>query len=141
MGLIYLDASVLLSAIRVDAHTDRARSWLAASVGVLIVSDFAATEVAAVVMMDVRAGKLRQDDATRTLADFDALRASSERLAHGPEDFRLAEGIVRDETTKLGAADALHLASAVHAKAALATFDKRLAEAAKGRGVEVAGLG
>ena len=135
--MIYLDASVLISAIRTDAHTARARSWLSASAGILIVSDFAATEVAAVVMRDVRAGTLRRDDALQALADFDAFRASCERLAHGPEDFRLAEDIVRDETTKLGAADALHLASAVHAKAALATFDKRLAEAARGRVVGV----
>jgi predicted nucleic acid-binding protein len=114
---------------------------LAASAGILIVSDFAVTEVAAVVMRDVRTGKLRRDDALQALADLDALRASCERLAHGPEDFRLAEVIVRDETTKLGAADALHLAGAVHAKAALATFDDRLAEAARARGVDIEELG
>ena len=139
--MIYLDASVLVSAIRSDAHTACARAWLTASTSVLIVSDFAAAEVAAVIMRDARAGILGRDDVILALADFDAFRASSERLSHGPQDFRLSESIVRDQATKLGAADALHLASAIHAKSALATFDLRLAGAARGRGVEVAQIG
>ncbi len=47
---------------------------------------------------------------------------------------------MRDFATKLAAADALHLAAAMNACAKLATFDKRLAEAAKTRGAEVVTL-
>jgi predicted nucleic acid-binding protein len=45
---------------------------------------------------------------------------------------------VRDYSTKLSAPDALHLASAKNAGATLATFDARLADAARAQGVEVA---
>ena len=58
-----------------------------------------------------------------------------------PKRFLLAERLVRDFSTKLAAADALHLASAKNAGAALATFDARLAEAANGLGVALAELG
>jgi predicted nucleic acid-binding protein len=66
------------------------------------------------------------------------MRANCERLSHGAADFLLAEHMVRDFSMKLAAADALHLASAKNAGAALATFDGRLAEAARTQGVEVA---
>ena len=44
-------------------------------------------------------------------------------------------------STKLAAADALHLASAKNAGATLATLDVRLAEAARGQGLALAELG
>jgi predicted nucleic acid-binding protein len=47
--------------------------------------------------------------------------------------------LVRDYSTKLTAADALHLASAKNGGARLATFDVRLAEAARAAGVELSG--
>jgi predicted nucleic acid-binding protein len=48
---------------------------------------------------------------------------------------------VREFSTNLTAPDALHLASAKNAGATLATFDARLADAARAQGVEVATLG
>jgi uncharacterized protein len=54
-----------------------------------------------------------------------------ERLSHAAADFLLAERVVRDFSTRLAAADALHLASAKNLGAALATFDSRLADAAR----------
>jgi uncharacterized protein len=81
------------------------------------------------------------DAADRALASFDELRAASQPLRHGRGEFELAERLIRDFATKLAAADALHLASAKTAGAALATLDTRLAEAARGQGVKVAELG
>jgi predicted nucleic acid-binding protein len=66
------------------------------------------------------------------------LRAQCLSYAHGRDDFVLAELIARDFTTRLLAPDALHLASAKNAGATLATFDARLAEAAKPTGVALA---
>ena len=51
-------------------------------------------------------------------------------MSHSANDYALAERIVRDPSSKLAAADALHLASAKNAGAAMATLDNRLAEAA-----------
>jgi len=66
------------------------------------------------------------------------LPAGCVRRGHDRDDFALAEQIVRDFASKLAAPDALHLATAIHAGAALATFDVRLADAARARGVALA---
>ncbi len=141
MGLIYLDASVILPLLVADVHSPRAIAWYSDVTGTLIVSDLANLEVSAVLSRDLRTGRLTEGAATNALLDFDAMRASCERLSHSAADFLLAERLVRDFATKLAAADALHLASAKNAGAALATFDARLAEAARAQGVELAELG
>jgi uncharacterized protein len=141
VGLIYLDASVLIPLLVADAYTNRAVAWYSNGAGTLIISDLANLEVSAVVVRDLRKGRFAREAAENALLDFDAMRAHCERLNHGASDFLLAERLVRDFATKLAAADALHLASAKNAGAALATFDIRLAEAARGQGVEVAELG
>jgi uncharacterized protein len=97
-------------------------------------------EVSAVISRCLRVGRLTKRLAEGALLDFDAIRANCERLSHGVGDFMLAERLIRDFATKLAAADALHLASAKTAGAALATFDARLAEAARGQGVPAAEL-
>lgn len=139
--MIYFDASVLVSLLVADANTSRASAWYSNLKASVIVSDLASLEVSAVLSRDSRTGRLTRRAAEGALLDFDAMRASCERLSHGAPDFVLAERMVRDFSTKLAAADALHLASAKNAGAALATFDTRLAEAAKGQGVEVTELG
>lgn len=139
--MIYLDASVLVSLLIADAHTEAASAWYSGLRATVIVSDLANLEVSAVLSRHLRAGRLTQGQVENALVDFDAIRADCERQSHGAADFLLAERIVRDFSTKLVAADALHLASATAAGAALATFDLRLAEAAQARGVEVVELG
>jgi uncharacterized protein len=123
-----------------DTHTTRAVAWYSNLDETLIVSDLANLEVSAVVSRDLRKGRLAQAAAESALWDFDAMRASCDRLNHRAADFLLAERIVRDFSTELAAADALHLASAKNAGAAIATLDVRLAEAARRYGVEVAAL-
>jgi predicted nucleic acid-binding protein len=124
-----------------DAHTKRAVAWYSDANGTLIISDLANLEVSAVVLRDLRRGRFAQEAAENALLDFDAMRANCERLSHAASDFLLAERLVRDFSTKLAAADALHLASAKNAGATLATFDARLAEAARGQGIALADLG
>jgi uncharacterized protein len=139
--LIYFDASVLLPLLIADAHTEKASAWYSGLSATVVVSDFANLEVNAVLSRHLRVARLTQSEVENALLDFDAMRANCERLSHGPSDFLLAERLVRDFSTKLAAADALHLASAKNAGAALATFDARLAEAANGQGVALADLG
>jgi predicted nucleic acid-binding protein len=137
--LIYLDASVLVSLLVADSHTDKASAWYSRLNETVAVSDLANLDVSAVLSRDLRVGRLNRASVDAALLDFDALRAGCERLSHGEGDFLLAERIVRDFSTKLAAADALHLAAAKNAGARLATFDARLAEAARMAGVELAG--
>ena len=107
----------------------------------MIVSDLARLEFAAVVSRLARTGKFSGDQSVRALASFDMLRAACLPMTHGPRDFAFAEELVRDFSTKLVAPDALHLASARSAGASLATFDKRLAAAARMHALDVAELG
>jgi predicted nucleic acid-binding protein len=107
----------------------------------VVISDFANLEVNAVLSHHLRVRRLTQGEVEDALLDFDAMRADCERLTHGAADFLLAQRLVRDFSTKLAAADALHLASAKNANAALATFDARLAEAARGHCVTLVDLG
>ncbi len=139
--MIYFDASVLVSLLIADAHTEKSSAWYSGLSATVVVSDLANLEVSAVLSRHLRVGRLTQGGVESALLDFDAMRANCERLSHGAADFLLAERMVRDFSTRLAAADALHLASAKNAGAALATLDARLAEAARARGVDVAELG
>jgi uncharacterized protein len=137
---IYFDASVLVSMIVADANSSRAGRWYMSLQASVIISDLANLEVSAVISRQFRTKRYTRAQADRALGDFEALRAQSDRMSHHPRDFSLAELLIRDYSAKLSAPDALHLASAKNAGAALATFDARLAEAARAQGVEVAGL-
>lgn len=132
----YVDTSVFAAAVFEESRSAAARDWLQRDR--IIVSDLAGLEFAAVISWAVRMTRFDDQEAARALASFGELRAASLPLHHGRGDFELAERIVRDFSTKLAAADALHLASAKNAGAKLATFDPRLAEAARAQGVEVA---
>jgi uncharacterized protein len=131
--LIYLDTSVLLSLLVKDSGTEGVRAWLANVAEPLVVSDLAALEFAAVLTRFLREGRLTAEGVTKAFRDFDDFRGDSEPLPQRPADFAVAERLARDFETKLSAPDALHLASAINARIALATLDKRLAQAAKGR--------
>lgn len=139
--MVYLDTSVIVSIITFDANSARAGRWYESFYGPVIVSDLANLEVCAVISRDLRSKRFSRVSADKARSDFDALRATSERWSHGAQDFTLADRFVRNYSTKLSAPDALHLASAKNAAAALATFDERLAEAGRSQGVEVAQLG
>lgn len=137
----YVDTSILAAAIFEEPRSAAARDWFRRMSEHVIVSQLAGLEFAAVVSRALRTRRFDNDAAARALMSFDELRAASLPLHHGRSDFELAERIVRDFSTKLAAADALHLASAKNAGATLATLDARLAEAARGQGVALADLG
>ena len=135
---VYADTSVIAAVVFEEPGSEAARGWFRRTSQQIIVSDLARLEFAAVVSRAVRTGRFNDGQATRALASFDEFRAASLGPSHGRSDFELAEKLVRDYSTKLAAPDALHLASARNAGAALATFDTRLADAARAQGVEVA---
>ena len=134
----YLDASFVVSLFITDAHTEKADRWIGGEPDETIVSELCALEFAASVSRGVRTGRLSGEAAEETLSDFDDWRGRA-TVSHGlrPMDLALAGALVRDFSTKLAAADALHLASAINAGAKLVTFDKRMAEAALSRRVTV----
>jgi predicted nucleic acid-binding protein len=138
--IVYLDASVLVSIVTLDANSERAGRWYESLQASVVISELANLEVCAVVSRELRSKRFSRAYADKALTDFDALRVTSERWSHSAQDFAVADRLVRDYSTKLSAPDALHLASAKNAGAELATFDKRLAEVAEGQGVKVTAL-
>jgi predicted nucleic acid-binding protein len=135
---IYADTSVLVALVFDEPESIRVRAWFHDRTHRIIVSDLARLEFPAVVTRATRTKRLSLADASAALANFDLLLGRSRPWRHDRADFAAAEMIVRDLAMKLAAPDALHLASAMNADAILATLDARLAEAARGQGVEVA---
>ena len=129
---VYLDASVLLPILVQEPLSAAVDGYILAKDGELLVSDFAAAEVASALSRLVRTGKLTAADATARLEDFDIWRAGASALVeiHG-SDVRLAAIFVRRFDLMLRAPDALHLAIAKRLDVTLATLDRRLAAAAR----------
>ena len=134
----YLDASVLLPTLIAEPTTEAVYDRLGADDQELLISDFAAAEVASALSRLVRMALLTGADASARLADFDAWRAAmSLPVDIGASDARLAYIYVRRFDLRLRAPDALHLAIARRLDATLVTLDRRLAIAAREMGIAV----
>ena len=72
---VYVDASVLVALITVDALTARAEAFLRRHRPSLLVSDFAVAEVSSAIARRVRTGELTSEMARAALATFDAWTA------------------------------------------------------------------
>jgi uncharacterized protein len=133
----YLDASVLIPTLIAEPSTAAVFDWLGAN-RELLVSDFAAAEVASALSRLVRMGRLASADAFVRLADFDAWRtAMSSPIEIRSADAQLAYIFARRFELALGAPDALHLAISRRLDATLITLDRRLAAAARGLDIAV----
>ena len=134
----YLDASVLLPTLIAEPATEAVYDRLGANGRELLISDFAAAEVASALSRLVRMDLLTDADASVRLADFDAWRAAmSSPVDIAASDTRLAYIYVRRFDLGLRAPDALHLAIASRLDATLVTLDRHLATAARELGVPV----
>lgn len=133
---VYLDASVILPVLIEEAGSAVVDRFIGDLEDDLIISEFAAAEVASALSRLVRTGLMDLDDAALRLNDFDAWRAAS---AHGLDlqasDVRLANVFVRRFDLMLRAPDALHAAACLRADHLLVTMDKRLAVAALELGI------
>jgi hypothetical protein len=137
----YLDLSVLLPTLIAEPATEPVFDFLGADSRELLISDFAAAEVASALSRLVRMALLTDADASARLADFDAWRAAmSLPVDIAASDARLAYVYARRFDFGLRAPDALHLAIARRLDATLVTLDRRLAAAARELGVPVQDL-
>jgi predicted nucleic acid-binding protein len=132
----YLDASALLPMLIAEPGSAAVDAFMASSADDLIVSEFAAAEVASAISRLVRTKRLPADDAAARLADFDAWRAAAtEDFELNAADVRLAHLYVRRFELMLRAPDALHAAICRRADLELITLDRRLSMAAEALGV------
>lgn len=139
---VYLDASALVALFVPDPLSARAHAAVLGQKEPLIVSDYAGLEFAASVRRFARAKVLAPRIAREALADFDSwVLAACSRVETEAKDIAGADAIVRREDTALRTSDAVHVAIALRAGAALLTFDKKLAGTARRLGVAVASTG
>jgi predicted nucleic acid-binding protein len=132
----YLDASALLPMLITEPGSAAVDAFVEAAADVLVVSEFAAAEVASAMSRLVRTDRLAADDARARMADFDAWRAAAtEDVELNAADVRLAHVYVRRFELMLRAPDALHAALCRRADLELITLDRRLATAAEALGV------
>ena len=137
---LYFDASVLVGLMVKDALTARAYALLRSHEAVLLASDFAAAEFASALGRRVRMGDLTADQGRAAFANFDAWTGrATRRIATAPADVRAAEAFLRRLDLTLRTPDALNIAIAQRTGAALATFDARMAVAARALGAETVG--
>jgi len=132
----YLDASVILPTLIEEAGSVAVDLFMAAPDEPLVISEFAAAEVASALSRLARTGELVAEDAAHRMADFDAWRAAATAdLDTQASDVRLAHIYVRRFDLMLRAPDALHLAMCRREDHLLVTLDKRMAAAAVELGV------
>ena len=136
---VYLDASILVALFTSDALTARADNFLRNNPSVLIVSDFAAAEFSSVIARHVRTKDISKDDARLVFSNFDTWTAqTTQRAPIGTVDIIAAEVLLRRFELALRTPDALNIAMAQRMGAMLATFDSKMAAAARAIGTEVA---
>jgi predicted nucleic acid-binding protein len=135
----YLDASVLLPALVEEAASAAVDAYLLHESKPLLVSDFAAAEVASGLSRLVRMRLFDGAAAAARIEEFDIWRAAATTTVDlHAADARLAYLFVRRFALLLRAPDALHLAIARRLDATLVTLDRRLVRAAEELEIPVA---
>ena len=135
---LYLDASAIVPTLVLEASSPALDGFLAAATDSLVVSDFAAAEVASALSRLVRMTSIGRATAESLLHEFDVWRASSTVGAEvSSADVRLTSILVRRFELALRASDALHVATCQRHDHTLVTLDRRLAAAATALGVGV----
>jgi predicted nucleic acid-binding protein len=136
---VYLDASALVAILTDDPFTERTTAFLRTFTSVLIVSDFAAAEFSATVARHVRIQKYSPEHARTAFSTFDLWSSRGTQRVHvTQEDIASAEIFVRRLDLTLRAPDAIHIAISQRTADHLLTFDRKMAEAARALGTEVA---
>jgi uncharacterized protein len=135
---VYLDVNVIIPLFAVDLLSDRADKALRKLDDDLVVSDFCAAEFSSVIARRVRTRDLRAEEARTAFSNFDNWCARyTRRLEIDTIDVSGASSLMRRLDLSLRTPDALHLAMVHRTSCKLLTFDRSMASAAKGLGIEI----
>lgn len=136
--MLYVDASVIVSALTNEAETSLSQSWFAEQeTSELAISDWTITEFHSALSVKVRTRTLGASHRAAALSVFTRLSAKSlQVLPVARDDFVAAARYADYSDLNLRAGDALHLAICANYGAKLRTLDRRLGEAGARLGVE-----
>jgi predicted nucleic acid-binding protein len=136
---VYLDTSIIIPLLVQDAWSARADAWVLRALPDIVLSDYASAEFASALARRVRTKEISSAEARAAFVTLDEWAARvSERIEIRTADVRTAESFLRRLDLTLRAPDAIHIALAQRARAALATFDEKMAAAAGALRVELA---
>lgn len=134
--MIYLDTSVVVSALVPDAYTDVVRRWLERQDGPLAISRWVKAEFSSACAKNVRLGAMSRDAQNAARDAFSNLIEGEVDVLSVPEIAFVIASVMADRSDLgLRAPDALHLALARVNRIPIATNDRRLAATAPGFGV------
>ena len=136
--MLYVDTSVLVSALTNETDTSLCQTWLAEQdASALAISDWTVTEFSSALSIKLRTGALSAPHRAAALSAFTRLSHESfQVLTVAHADFFAAARLADQSQLNLRAGDALHLSVCAAHGATLCTLDRRLGEAAPRVGVE-----
>ena len=135
--ILYLDTSTIVPLFTADALNAKADALIKNLKPSVVLSNFAAVEFASAISRRVRTGELTKSEALVSFAEFDMWAAAkTERVELTSADVISANGAFRRLDLTLRTGDAIHISIAQRHRAALATFDVKMAAAARTLGVE-----
>jgi predicted nucleic acid-binding protein len=136
--LIYVDTSLLLAVYVPEARSEEANRFLE-SVSPVVISDLTVAEIHVGLARKVKLGILTESQLEAAGASFESHMQEGflQRVALQPSHSEEAGRLASSSTLMLRTLDALHIAVAAGLGAPVATFDGRLADAARELGFEV----
>lgn len=128
--MLYLDTSVLVTALTNEPRSSAVYDWLGQLDGQIAVSGWVLTEFASALSIKIRTKDLSPADGRATRAKYDALAERSFRnILVVADDFERASNFAGDYRLNLRGGDALHLAIVERHRATLCTLEKGQADA------------
>ena len=137
--MIYVDTSALVPVFIREPKSEAVIAWLESSGERLAISEWSLVEFASAAAIKVRTGRAAANLAKRATTRVREFAQKHCTVAvPGREEFRRAAELAGDDTLKLRAGDALHLAIAVGLSAqGILCLDDGMIESAKSLGMNV----
>ena len=135
--IVYFDSSVLVPYYTTEERSDDATS-LIEKAELPVISDLCIAELNVVIRRKQRQGFLSEESTTAVFELFDEhVRSFFKRITLDNGHLAATRELPSRAPKLLRTLDALHLAAAVDAGGAIATFDNRLAEVSRSLGIQV----